>query len=148
MKNSKQEGNEYDKIFKENIDKTIDNFIHNILKINIIKSETIVLKLQKTKEREANFLKIITNQNGEKFILHIEYQVANDSSMIHRMLDYCNLLIQKYNLRVEQYVVFLGEKELSMKRNLEYSNINFQYNLIDFKTINYNIFCNPMNQKK
>ena len=55
MKNSKQEGNEYDKIFKENIDKTIDNFIHNILKINIIKSETIVLKLQKTKEREADF---------------------------------------------------------------------------------------------
>ena len=57
MKNSKQEGNEYDKIFKENIDKTIDNFIHNILKINIIKSETIVLKLQKTKEREADFWK-------------------------------------------------------------------------------------------
>jgi hypothetical protein len=74
QKKKNEEGNLYDKIFKENVDATIDSFIHKILKINIAASEKIVLKLQRTKEREADFLKIITTDKGEKFILHIEYQ--------------------------------------------------------------------------
>lgn len=139
-KNIKDEGNLYDKIFKENVDATIDSFIHKILKINIKESEEIVLKLQRTKEREADFLKIITNDQGEKFILHIEYQVANDQEMIHRMIDYWNLLVRKYNLKVEQYLIFLGDEKPTMSVKVDYPNMKFYYRLIDFKELDSNLF--------
>lgn len=135
-----EEGNLYDKIFKENVDATIDSFIHKILKINIKESEEIVLKLQKTKEREADFLKIITNDEGEKFILHIEYQVANDHEMVHRMIDYWNLLVRKYDLRVEQYVIFLGDEKPTMKVKIDYPNMKFYYHLINFKELDSQLF--------
>ena len=136
----KEEGNLYDKIFKENVDATIDSFIHKILKINIKESEEIVLKLQRTKEREADFLKIITNDKGEKFILHIEYQVSNDDEMVHRMIDYWNLLVRKYDLRVEQYVIFLGDEKPTMKVKVDYPNMKFHYRLINFKELDAQLF--------
>lgn len=137
---NQEEGNLYDKIFKENVDATIGSFIHKILKINIKESEDIVLKLQRTKEREADFLKIVTNDKGEKFILHIEYQVANDNEMIHRMIDYWNLLVRKYDLRVEQYVIFLGDEKITMKVKIDYPNMKFYYRLIDFKELDAQLF--------
>jgi hypothetical protein len=140
MNKKKEEGNLYDKIFKENVDATIDNFIRKILKINIKEAEDIVLKLQRTKEREADFLKIITNDKGEKFILHIEYQVANDPEMVHRMIDYWNLLVRKYELRVEQYVIFLGDENPTMKVKVDYPNMKFYYQLINFKELDYRLF--------
>jgi hypothetical protein len=139
-KKDKEEGNLYDKIFKENVDATIDSFIHKILKINIKEAEKIVVKLQRTKEREADFLKIITNHKGEKFILHIEYQVSNDHEMVHRMIDYWNLLVSKHNLRVEQYVIFLGDEKPTMKTKVDYSNMKFHYRLVNFKDINARLF--------
>lgn len=72
-KKVKEEGNLHDKIFKENVDVIINSFISKILKINIKKSAEIVLKLQRTKEWKADFLKIITNDKRENlfFILNI-----------------------------------------------------------------------------
>lgn len=72
-KKVKEEGNLHDKIFKENVDVIINSFISKILKISIKKSAEIVLKLQRTKEWKADFLKIITNDKGENlfFILNI-----------------------------------------------------------------------------
>ena len=139
-KKIKEEGNLYDKIFKENVDATIDSFIHKILKINIKESEKIVLKLQRTKEREADFLKIVINDKQEKFILHIEYQVANEPEMVHRMIDYWNLLVRKYNLRVEQYVIFLGDEKPTMRIKVDYPNMKFHYRLINFKELDSQLF--------
>ncbi|MDZ7900255.1 MAG: hypothetical protein U5N85_19805 [Arcicella sp.] len=110
------------------------------MKINITESEEIVLKLQRTKEREADFLKIITTDKGEKFILHIEYQVANDSDMVHRMIDYWNLLVRKYSLQVEQYVIFLGNEKLIMRAKIDESNMKFHYRLINFKELDSQLF--------
>ncbi len=141
-KGNKEEGNKYDKIFKENIDATIDGFIRKILKVNVIKSEKIVLRLQRTKEREADFLKIITDDKGNRFILHLEYQVENDAEMVHRMHDYCALLIRKYKIRVEQYVLYFGSNKPNMETKISYPNIKFNYHLINFKTINYLTFLN------
>jgi hypothetical protein len=85
-------------------------------------------------------LKIITNDEGEKFILHIEYQVANDHEMVHRMIDYWNLLVRKYDLRVEQYVIFLGDEKPTMKVKIDYPNMKFYYHLINFKELDSQLF--------
>ena len=138
--NTKKEANQYDKIFKENIDAVIENFIHKILKIDFVKSEKISVKLQRTKEREADFLKKITDKEGNNFILHLEYQTHNEPEMVHRMLDYCALLLHKYDLPIEQYVLFLGKGKATMPSKLKYKNLQFHYNIIDIQQIDYHTF--------
>jgi predicted transposase/invertase (TIGR01784 family) len=138
--NEKKEANIYDKVFKENIDAVIDNFIRKILKIEIVHSEKIIAKLQRTREREADYLEKVIDKNGEEFILHIEYQTHNETNMVHRMLDYCSLLLRKYKLPVEQYVIFLGYEKPTMLTKLSYRNIHFNYHLIDIKHIDYQTF--------
>lgn len=137
---TKKEANQYDKIFKENIDAVIENFIHKILKIDFVKSEKISVKLQRTKEREADFLKKITDKEGNHFILHLEYQTHNEPEMVHRMLDYCALLLQKYDLPIEQYVLFLGRGKATMPSKIKYKNLQFHYNIIDIQQIDYHTF--------
>ncbi len=138
--NHKQEANLYDKIFKENIDAVIDSFIRKILKIEIVQSEKIIAKLQRTREREADYLEKVIDKNGQEFILHIEYQTHNETNMVHRMLDYCSLLLRKYKLPVEQYIIFLGDEKPTMKTRLAYRNIQFSYHLINIKHIDYQTF--------
>ena len=141
-KNHKHEANIYDKVFKENIDAVIDNFIRKILKIEIVQSEKVIVKLQRTREREADYLEKVIDKNGEEFILHIEYQTHNETDMVHRMLDYCSLLLRKYKLPVEQYVIFLGDGKPTMLTKINYRNIQFNYHLIDIKRIDYHEFIN------
>jgi predicted transposase/invertase (TIGR01784 family) len=138
--NKKQEANIYDKVFKENIDAVIDNFIRKILKIEIVHSEKIIAKLQRTREREADYLEKVIDKNGQEFILHIEYQTRNETNMVHRMLDYYSLLLRKYKLPVEQYIIFLGYEKPTMITKLNYRNLHFNYHLIDIKHIDYHTF--------
>ena len=137
---TKHEANQYDKIFKENIDAVIDNFILKILKIEVIKSEKITFKLQRTREREADFLKKITDKNGNHFILHVEYQTHNEPEMVNRMLDYCSLLLHKYAVPIEQYVLYLGKDKVTMPSKLKYKNLQFHYHIIEIRHIDYHRF--------
>jgi hypothetical protein len=118
------------------------NFIRKILKIDIVQSEKITVKLQRTREREADYLEKVIDRNGQEFILHIEYQTHNEPDMVHRMLDYCSLLLRKYKLPIEQYVIFLGDGKPTMLTKLVYRNIQFSYHLIDIKHIDYQTFIN------
>ncbi|MDZ7898407.1 MAG: hypothetical protein U5N85_10345 [Arcicella sp.] len=140
--NHKQEANIYDKVFKENIDAVIDSLIRKILKIEIVHSEKIIAKLQRTREREADYLEKVIDKNGNEFILHIEYQTHNEANMVHRMLDYCSLLLRKYKLPVEQYIIFLGQEKPTMTTKISHRNIHFNYHLIDIKRIDYHEFIN------
>jgi predicted transposase/invertase (TIGR01784 family) len=142
MNKHQHEANLYDKVFKENIDAVIENFIKKILKIEVEKAEKITFKLQRTREREADFLKKITNKKGENFILHLEYQTHNEPEMVNRMLDYCSLLLHKYHLPIEQYVLYLGKDKPTMPTKLKYKNLQFHYHIIDIKQIDYQNFIN------
>ena len=69
-KSNKREGNLYDRIVKENIDSIIPALMNSVLGFKVKKAEVIKGKLQQTKEKEADALRIITDPNGQKFILH------------------------------------------------------------------------------
>jgi hypothetical protein len=60
--------------------------------------------------------------------------------MVHRMIDYWNLLVRKYDLRVEQYVIFLGDEKPTMKVKIDYPNMKFYYHLINFKELDSQLF--------
>lgn len=148
IQNHKQEANIYDKVFKENMDAVIDSIIRKILKIEIVHSEKIIAKLQRTREREADYLEKVIDKNGVEFILHIEYQTHNETNMVYRMLDYCSLLLRKYKLPVEQYIIFLGEEKPAMATKINYQNIHFNYHLLDIKRIDYREFINSENPEE
>lgn len=57
-----------------------------------------------------------------------------------RMFEYHALLLRKYQIEVRQYVIYVGMLKMNMKNQLEYSNLNFKYEIINLKEIPYQQF--------
>ena len=134
-KQNKQEGNLYDKIVKENIESIIPALMNSVLGFKVAKSEVIREKLQQTKEKEADALRIITDPNGQKFILHLEFQVDDYTKMAFRMADYWILLKAKYSLPIRQFVIFIGSGEPKMKTVLADDGNYFQFSIINIRPL-------------
>ncbi len=134
--------NQYDKIFRENIEAALPNLMKNLLGIEAVAMEELPDDIQHTKERKPDFLKKVTNTKGEIFVLQIEFQVADEPTMIYRMLEYYAMLARKYQLPVEQYVIFLGSKKSQMPIQLEQKTLSYHFNLINIATIDYRVFVN------
>ena len=85
----------FDNILKENIEAVFLPLVEKMLGISI--KETIELKdkIQRTIQREMDFLKIVIDHEGRKFILHLEFQTTNDPNMIYRMAEYRAILLQR-----------------------------------------------------
>ena len=145
--NKKREANQYDKIFKENIEAVISSIMQNVLEITATSMEKLPDDIQHTKERKPDTLKKITDDKGNTFVLQIEFQVKNDDEMVHRMLDYKVMLFRKYLIPVRQYVIYLGKDKLTMESSLQTLDLTFKYNLLALNTIDYKIFLNS-NQPK
>ena len=91
---------DFDKIFKENIEAVFLPMAEEILGISIKETYELKDKIQTTIEREPDFLKIVIDQNGKKWILHLEFQTTNDPKMIYRMAEYRAILQRKYAPKV------------------------------------------------
>ncbi len=137
--------NEYDKLLKENIE-TISKTLINLLlgiKINSTNSEILPTKKQKTLEREPDFLMKIKHKNKKlDYILHIEFQVADNPKMHNRMNFYQAFLRSEYNINVLQYVFYLGKGKSRMKNFIKETDIDFKYNLLNFEDYDYELFVN------
>lgn len=147
-RNTKQEGNLYDKIVKENIESIIPALMNSVLGFKVAKAEVIREKLQQTKEKEADALRIVTDPNGQKFILHLEFQVDNYPKMAYRMADYWILLKSKYHLPVRQFVIFIGSGEPTMKTVLADDGNYFQFSIINITQFDYLRFLNSTNPEE
>lgn len=146
--NPKHQSNQYDKIFKENIEAVIPSLMQNILGITAISSEELPDDIQHTKERKPDVLKKITDISGETFVLQIEFQVADEPEMIYRMLDYKSMLLRKYKLSVKQFVIFLGKGKPKMPTELYTEDVGFKYKLLSIKTIDYKTFLKSNNPEE
>ncbi len=138
--NQKHQSNQYDKIFKENIEAVIPNLMQNLLGIVATSSEELPDDIQYTKERKPDVLKKITDTQGNIFILQIEFQVVDEPKMAHRMAEYFIMLDRKYDLPIVQYVIFLGASNPKMPRKLERKRMSFEFLLINFAEIDYHQF--------
>ena len=139
---SGRQSSQYDKIFKENIEAVISSIMQNILEITAVSMEELPDDIQHTKERKPDVLKKVIDIKGEVFIVQIEFQVANDDEMAHRMLDYKAMLIRKYRLPIYQYVIFLGKGQPKMETHLNNIDLDFRYNLLAINSVDYKIFLN------
>lgn len=112
-----------------------------LLNLSIPALEEIPDDLQVTIERKPDFLKkVIYPDPAQHFILHFEFQTADDLSMAERMLEYYALLYRKYHLPVKQYVFYIGKGQSRMQTRIDQENLAFQYSLLNASQVDYRIF--------
>ena len=133
-------GNEYDRVFKENMQLALPGIIKRLLGLRLVHSEDLPAELQQTKERKPDVLKKATDTNGQTFILHIEWQLKNDREMLYRMAEYRIMLMRKYHLLVKQYVIFIGTGKSTMQQSIEEQGFSFHYQIIALSQVNYKLF--------
>lgn len=137
--------NQYDKLLKENLEQTLPMIIKDVLHLDIIDSEEIRDDIQHTKERKPDALKKVTDNEGSTFILHLEFQVQDELKMAFRMLEYCVMLMRKYELDVKQYVIFLKDSIPSMSKHIKRPYLNYHYSLIRLSDVDYRLFLRSKN---
>lgn len=114
----KELANDFDKIFKENIAAVFLPLSEKYLGIRITRSEELKDKLQTTIEKEPDFIRVVETDQGERFILHLEFQSVDEEEMVYRMQEYHGILRKKYRLPIRQFVVYLGQKPSRMTTKL------------------------------
>ena len=136
-KQFKKEGNKYDKIIKENLESLLIPLLGKYLNIHIVKSEKLDPKLQTTIERETDFIRIVTTIDGERFILHIEFQSHNEAGMIFRIKEYDGIIQRKYQLEIRHYVIYLGNSRMTMRTQLEDWEIFRGFEVLDVQQLDF-----------
>gem|GEM_PF-1153334 len=139
-KDKTNQGNKFDKIFKENIS---DHFIQLLslkFKLNISSHKELTPKFQTTIEREVDFLRLVTDSNGQKSILHLEFQAQYDSELIFRIKEYDALIQRKYKLPVTTIVLYLGATNRKVQSKLPENMIFNQFYEFNFSSIAANYF--------
>jgi len=136
----KAQGNRYDKVFRENMESSLPGLLKYLLNIHWVSRERLPENIQFTKEREADMLCKVEDENGHRFLLHIEYQVENSRDMVFRMAEYSIMMLRKYRLPVIQHVLYLGADKATMPTTINEEHHKFRYNLLDIKEVDYRIF--------
>ncbi len=134
------QANQYDKIVKENIEVFLPAFIQKVLGIQMLFFEDLPGDIQYTLERKPDVLKRVRNEQLDEFILHLEFQAADDPRMLKRMLFYRGMLYEKYGLPVSQYVVYMGAASPVMPTQLQQDRLQFSYPLLIINELPIDIF--------
>lgn len=120
----------------------LPGILKNLLKLEVIESEELPDDIQHTKERRPDLLKKVLDGKGNQYVLHIEFQSVNDPEMAFRMAEYSIMLQRKYGLTVKQYVIFIGNGEISMEHTIVQEDFKFRYSLLPFTDASYRSFLN------
>jgi hypothetical protein len=134
--------NQYDKIFRENIEAVISSIMKNMLEITAVSMEELPDDVQHTKERRPDVLKKVTDHRGETFVLHIELQLKDEPEMVYRMAEYYIMLTRKYQLPTKQFLIFLGSTPPTMPNRLTSESLQFNFPIIVFSDLDYHVFLN------
>ncbi|MCY7328524.1 MAG: hypothetical protein LH618_08255 [Saprospiraceae bacterium] len=102
-----------------------------MLDIDAVSIQPVTVEMQHTRERKADFVALVIDQEQTKFLVHIEFQVRDDPKMLYRMLDYAALEARKYpGVELRQYVIYLGAYRPSTSTELFQRDIQYRYNAI------------------
>ncbi|MEM6272144.1 MAG: hypothetical protein AAF998_22090, partial [Bacteroidota bacterium] len=134
--------NQYDSILRENFSKILLPFIQRRFNFEILTEEDLPENLQKTVNRQMDFVKRITTKQQEEFILHVEFQTQNDPKIIFRMNLYHALLLEKYQLPIRSVVLYIGAKQAQMRSELHPEEIMTGFKLVDLPSIDHQEFLN------
>ena len=131
---------QYDKIIHENFDSLVDGIIRKVLGLNLKRKRNLELKLQRTVEREPDFLFLAEDEQIGKHTLQIEFQSRNDKEMLERNLEYGAMTHRKTGLPFRQYVIYVGKEKMNMQCEKHFPDFTYRYHLIDIQSISYKEF--------
>lgn len=132
--------NQYDRILKENMGAILISLSQQYLGFKIVNSQDLPGKLQKTLEREPDFIKVVQTAGGEEFILHVEFQLTDDRHMLDRMRTYHALLAEKFKMSIRQFVIYLGRKRPTMRTTFDPEEVMSGFNMLDLQSISADRF--------
>ena len=139
---------QYDKIILENLEATLPGLMKKLLGIHVVEAEELPDDIQHTKERQPDVLKKVTDEAGDTFVLHIEFQVKDEPEMVYRMAEYFVMLHRLYKIEVRQYVIYLGNGKPSMSAELRLTQMTFEYRLIVFSEMDYRLLLAARDPKE
>jgi predicted transposase/invertase (TIGR01784 family) len=131
---------DYDKIFREVFKDIFPAVAQKVLGIPAGAYKPLPVDLQYTSEREADQVWEVTPDAGTPFVLHCEFQSANDKQMLSRMLLYYGFLYYQRKLPIQQYVIYVGRDRLQMDAELKANRLTYSYALIDLRDFPYQTF--------
>lgn len=137
--------NQYDKIIRENLEVTLPVIVRELLGLDIAESEEIPDDIQHTKERKPDALKKVKDSSGNKYVLHVEFQVPNEKEMVYRMAEYSIMLMRRYQLPVKQFVIFLKAGKPTMATAIDAKNLKYHYRLVRISEVSYQLFLKSKN---
>ena len=114
--------------------------VEKVLRIEVAQYDKLPLELQVTLERKPDQLLKITDKASHTFLLHLEFQLADEAGMIYRMLEYRGILRRKFGLPVRQYVLFLSDTAPTMPTRIEEDGLVFSFELVRLAQIDYRLF--------
>ncbi|MOA26010.1 hypothetical protein D3C78_1467750 [compost metagenome] len=82
---------------------TLPGIVEKVLKLNIVATEEVKDKIQITKQKEVDALRIVTDASGETYVLRLEFESGYTEKMNFRMAEYRSMLHQIYDHPVKQY---------------------------------------------
>ena len=106
---------DFDRILKENLGLLFIQLSEKYHGLRIVHWEETNPELTGTYEREVDFLYMAEGEDGEKFLLHQEFQARDDPDMPTRIMVYHALLYEKYRLKIHHQVIYLGESPSKMR---------------------------------
>lgn len=130
-------GNVYDRIFKEIMEDLALPILKRFLHLNLEHREWLPDKQQTVTQREPDFLSRVVDENQKEYILHIEFQSADDATMLRRMQEYHGIILKKYNMPILHVVFYFGDKPPRMATRLEPEKVFIGFELVYFKTQDY-----------
>jgi len=135
-----RQANQYDKIFRENMEAALPGLMKHLLKIDAVTTDELPDDIQHTRERKPDVLKKVTDSGGLTFVLQVEFQLSDDPDMVLRMAEYYIMLYRRYRLPVRQYVIYIGEGRPRMTDKIRLEQFDFRYALIALSKVDYRIF--------
>ena len=129
---------DFDRIFRENAVQVFLPLIEMQLGFTIKSFRDLPAELPKTSDRDVDALYEIENEDGEKEILHIEFQSKNDSTMLKRTAEYHGMIYRKYGLPIRHVVIFLGKGKATMQTQLPENEIFRGFDLINLHELDAN----------
>jgi predicted transposase/invertase (TIGR01784 family) len=134
---------DYDKIFKENIEKIGASLLSKLCGLELVDLEQVSTTIPRTLERRADFVRLGVNvKTMEKMLSHIEFQAKSQENMDSRMLFYYSLYYEMFRLPIRQYVIYLGSGNWTASTQIHHDNLAFSYEVISLNTIDYELFVN------
>ena len=130
------EGNAFDKIFKENAESIFIPIVEEYLGIKIKSFKHLKEKMQVTLEREMDFFYEVETEQGERLILHIEFQTEDDPEILYRKGEYHGIQLRRKKMTIRHLVIYLGKNKPTMPTKLPENEIYRGFDLINIHEFN------------